>query len=160
MKNNTIKSLIYRLEKITDKYKQPLPLKALNNIKNLTPFVKLPNDFVILNSICRCDFFSIFELYNFENEEGVVKNTKALRELYNLPNNYIVLAEDDPGLILMKINSEENAEVIMCSHYDFENICQGKPMEEDPTIFPTFTDFYEYLLDEEEKNSLENQGKE
>lgn len=119
--------------------------------------ILFPYDFKRLCSFYGYNFFRVFPFYNFENEEGVIGETLRLRRECKLPDNYLVLAQDDHRVVLMKINSPYSSEVILCSYYDFNNICAGKPMEENPTIFPCFVDFYEFLLDEEEKIQAEDQ---
>jgi hypothetical protein len=156
--NKRLNLIVSRLNKINDQYKQPLPSKSLEKIRNITPL--LSEDFITLNNFCRCDFFRSFEFYNFENEEGVIEETLGLRQTWGLPNNYLVLAMDDAGPTLLKINSPENSEVILCSYYDLENICAGKTFEENPIIYNSFTDFYEFLLDEEEKRRAEKESDE
>lgn len=133
----------------------------MDSIKNVEKKLDIlfPEDFKILCTFYGYDFFRYTAFFNFEMEEGVINETLSLRKEYNLPNNYLLLDQDEPGPILMKITSNDNAEVIMCSYGDFLNICGGKPYAEDPMIFPTFADFYEFLLDEEEKMRKEEQDK-
>ena len=113
--------------------------------------IVLPKDFKTLCGNCSYEAAFFFEFYNFGDLEGVIGETLGLRKACSLPGNYLVLAMDDAGPVLMKINSINSAEVILCSYKDFENICKTKPYYENPTIFPTFVDFYEFLLDKEEK---------
>ncbi len=148
--DNRLKSIISRLNDIDDQYKQPLPIESLSALSNICPTSILPQDFSILNKICRCDFFQFFDFYNFDSEGGVIRETLYYRKDYNLAENYLVLFSDDVSFVLLK-TSPDTSQVIWCDYLDFFNLCDSKPMEYDPTIFPTFTDFFEFLLDEEEK---------
>lgn len=64
--------------------------------------------------------------------------------------------QDDVSFLLLKTKSLDESEVIWYAYQYFFNLCDGKPMEYNPTIFPSFTDFFEYLLDEEEKMQAED----
>lgn len=110
----------------------------------------LPIEFRVLCTFYGYDFFRFFDFLNFEREDGVIKHTQIWRQNINLPENYIVLSEDSESAVLMRIDKKQ-AEVIWCSLEDVFNLCDGLPMQYNPTIFPTFTAFYEFLLDEEEK---------
>lgn len=115
--------------------------------------IKLSKDFITLNNYHRYDYLDNFEWYSFDY--GVPAETKSLRSACGLPHNYLILADDSPGPTLMKIVDDQTSEVILCSDYDFDCICKDKDFEENPIIFSSFTDFYEYLLDEEEKRLKE-----
>ena len=64
--------------------------------------------------------------------------------------------QDDVSFLLLKTKSLDESGVIWCAYKDFFILCEGKPMEYNPTIFPSFTDFFEYLLYEEEKMQAED----
>lgn len=132
-----------------------LTLEEINKVEQELK-LKLPQDFTELCSIYSYECFQRFEFLNFGMDKGVISETLDLRKACNLPNNYLVLEEDDPGMVLMKINEDASSEVIICSYYDFDSICLGRPYEENPTIFSSFTDFYEFLINEEEKMRAED----
>ena len=75
MKTNKLENLIVKLNRIKDKYKVPLPKKALSELAVLCPNRKLPEDFFYLNSICRTDFFNFFDFFNFERNDGVARTS-------------------------------------------------------------------------------------
>jgi hypothetical protein len=134
-----------------------LTVTEVNNVERELQLT-LPNDFKRICSYCSYEFLGGFEFYSFDI--GVIKKNLEFRKNYNLPNNYIVLVqEDDVAFILLKTISTEKSEVIWCDYQDFFNLCDGEPMVYNPTIFPSFTDFYEFLLDEEEKSRAENAGR-
>ena len=118
--------------------------------------VSFTDDFKTLNKINLYDSFPDFEFYGFDScgNYGIVASTLSLREIDNVGKNYIFAAQDDASMLLFEIQ-EDNMRVIWCGHEEFERLCNGEPMEEDYTIFETFADFYEYLLDEEEKRNAE-----
>lgn len=115
-----------------------------------------------LNAILRYDYLSAFEFLNFQTPYGVIEETLKLREFCNLPESYVVLTiEDDVRAVLLETVSNVNKEnrVIFCTLYDLQNVNENGVMVEDPTIFPTFTDFFSYLLDQEEKLRAEEKTK-
>lgn len=149
--NDRYPSINNKLKSIIDEHKVPLSDAALNNIAQICPHKKLPLDFITLNKKHRADFFSFFDFFNFGNKEGVVEETLYYREKENLPHNYIVLFSDDVSFVLLKTLPDKASEVIWCDEPDFYNLCRKGRMEYKATVFNSFTDFYEFLLDEEEK---------
>ena len=116
--------------------------------------VNLPEDFKKINTECSYEFIYFTSGLSFP--DGVVETTKDWRANINLPHNYLVLSDDGTSAVLMKIDGAQST-VIWCSLEDVLRMCDGEEMIYDPLIFPTFTDFYSYLLDEEEKIRKENQ---
>lgn len=116
--------------------------------------VILPDDFKYISNFYDYEYISFFDFYSFPI--GVINQTKYYRDHHNLENNYLVLFWDDVSFVLFKTKSSQESEVVWCNHPDFFNLCEGKPMEYKPTIFPSFTDFFEYLLEEEEKLQAED----
>jgi hypothetical protein len=113
--------------------------------------VFFPNDFKVLCEFYGYDYFRLFDFLNFERVDGVIGETLYYRSNHGLAENYIVLFSGNVSFVVLHIESSNESEVIWCDYLDFFNLCDGLPMEYKPTIFPTFTDFYEFLLDEEEK---------
>jgi hypothetical protein len=109
-------------------------------------------DFKKTNSVFRYDYFLLFDFFNFQgnSKTSVVQKTLRLRQNANLPLDTLILSEDDASVLLMKCLGDHE-EIYWIAVEDYENYCEGKPLEYNPTIFPTFTDFFAYLLDEEEK---------
>ena len=98
--------------------------------------------------------YCLFSFGFFSFPEGVLQETLRLRQNANLPLNTLILSEDDASVLLMKCLGDHE-EIYWIAIEDYENYCEGKPLEYDPNIFPTFTDFFAYLLDEEEKRRAE-----
>jgi hypothetical protein len=118
--------------------------------------ILLPNDFK--NIVCKCDFsqINIFSFFNINalcsDEFGLVNQNKIFREKINFPPNCVVLYYEY-GLIYMETKDDESipTPIIYCSDESACNLyLTGKP-EVVYSSFPSFTDFFEYLLDEEEK---------
>jgi hypothetical protein len=118
--------------------------------------VELPDDFKKLCISCSYEISYPFDFLNFGTDDGVIGETQYYRKNYSLPDNYMILSQqDDVSFVLLKAISVDKSEVIWCDYQDFFNLCNSKSFQYNPTIFPTFTDFYEFLLDEEEKMRAE-----
>jgi hypothetical protein len=52
--------------------------------------------------------------------------------------------------------SDINVKVIWCSVYDLENYFSGQKLSLEYDVYPTFADFFKFLLDEEEKMRAED----
>jgi hypothetical protein len=48
--------------------------------------------------------------------------------------------------------------VIWCDEMDVYNLCDTGEFKYNPTIWPSFTDFFEYLVEQEEKMQAEDSG--
>ena len=154
MINEKIDNCIQRVSLLKKDHKPESSEEVIKNAETKLNIL-LPKDFRILCTFYGYDYFHLFEFYNFDI--GVIEETLKFRKNCNLPHNYIVLTQDnDVSFVLLKTISAEESEVIWCDYMDFFNLCDGKPMVYNPTIFATFTDFYEFLLDEEEKSLAEN----
>ncbi len=117
--------------------------------------VIIPNDFKYINSKYNYEYIDFFSFYSFSF--GVIEETLYYRANYNLEKEYVILSkQDDVSFLLLKTKSLDESEVVWCAYQDFFNLCDGRPMEYNPTIFPSFTDFFEYLLDEEQKMQAED----
>ena len=145
------------------------PSKGLNT-KQVQAFknklsITLPDD--VKNILDFYDGYyglAYLSMYSFD-QSGVGWNicdeTLRLRQSINLPKNLIVLAEPDESIILMEITngSEVTSKVYWLGAGDAYNLAESKPLEDNPMIFKTFTDFFSYLLDEEEKRRADEKVK-
>jgi hypothetical protein len=115
-----------------------------------------PHDFCAFAEICDYEYLSDFEWLNIslENQQSVIHKTVSFRNSLNLPNKYVVLMiQDDVSVVLIETQDspDKPSPVIWCDLIpDFFNLCEGKQMEQNPTIWPSFTDFFEYLVEQEE----------
>lgn len=133
-----------------NKIEQELGIILPNDFKEITQFY----DGGITGNLLGGIYFPGF-LYN--KKCPLVENTSHMRDL-GLPPRYIFLYEDDAGAIFMETQDspDKPARVIWCDIPDAENLLAGKPFEYNPTIFPSFTDFFESLVEQEEKDRAED----
>lgn len=72
-----------------------------------------------------------------------------------LPQNYLILAgfRDDGESVSLETPNDPNTNtrVIWCDMEDVYNLCLKGEFEYNPTIWPSFTDFFEYLVEQEEE---------
>lgn len=131
-----------------------LPALKSEDIENLRKklAINFSKDFFELSILGDFEYNNSFSFYNLhlDNACSVVGETLRLRKDANLPLDTLILSEDDASIWLMKCLGDHE-EIYWIAVEDYENYCEGKPLEYDPNVFPTFTDFFAYLLDEEEK---------
>ena len=140
------------------------------NCKNVSDILNivLPNDFVNIGSVFRYDVFSFQEFFDFLNEKkswGIVQNNLELRKEFTKysegksdMSHILVLADDDGGSVFMitQDTPEKPTPIIWCDAGDmYWYSIDGKfPHPHDE--WPSFTDFFEYLVEQEEKNLEED----
>lgn len=124
-------------------------LQEVQNVLNIT----LPEDFVYINKVISYEYFSSFSFLNFgDTEDGsVIYVSLGAYDFFRGDPNYCILYEDDAGVIIMNNCSREGCLIYWCAIEDVENILNNQPLLYAYEYFPSFTDFFEYLLDEEEK---------
>ena len=118
--------------------------------------VKIPEDFSYLWGKYNYQYVYSFDCLEFPID--VEKNTKFFREK-GLPEKYIILYEKgDAGSIFMETSNdpETPAPVYWCDMEDVYNLCEEGVFKYHPTAWDSFTDFFEYLVNEEEKCQLED----
>ena len=145
--NQTVDILIKRASNII---KDPIVLdeQEINFVEQKLG-VTFPEDFKAINQQIGYESFDFFDYYSFNC--GVIEETVYYRNKEKLPHNYLVLTSDDVSFLLLKLKPDNTSEVIWCDEPDFYNLCRKGKMEYKATVFKSFTDFYEFLLDEEEK---------
>lgn len=135
--------------------------KALNHEKlSHLLGVNFSNVFKEIGLKARFDFLSHIDFFSMDQEGdySVIGETLRLRKGANLPEDTLVLSENDASILLMKCFGDHE-EVYWIAIEDYYHYCDGKKLLYNPTIFPTFTDFFSYLLDEEEKQRREENTK-
>lgn len=143
-----IKFLKERIAKLI----QGFPISAMEfKIVEENLKIKLPHDFIELNSVKSYEFNTLFSFLNFGDigENSVIKFTEEMWNFFGGDKNFIMLFNDGTSVILMHTNGNSNT--IRVAVEDVENVLNGSILKYKHTIFPTFADFFEYLLDEEEK---------
>ena len=118
--------------------------------------VVLSNDFKKILTVYsggKLGLHSIFTLYDDGRDYNIVNRTLYYRNCdLNLPVTYIALEETEVSFVVLETQSQANMQtkVIECSIEDIYNLAKGNPLLYNPTIFPSFTDFFEYLIKQEE----------
>jgi hypothetical protein len=124
--------------------------------------IKLPQDLVdILDYYCGYSDIAKLSLFSFVEEGNswnVCDQTEHFREIIKLPPEYLVLKEGDESFIVLKTSSNPKvpSPVIWLSSVDVLNLIEGNQLLDNPIFFPTFADFFKFLLDEEEKMRAED----
>ena len=133
---------------------QPISDREILNVERKLK-ITLPADFKEICKDYSYEGFSRFDFFNFglENEHSVIGETLGYRKSLNFPQKYLVLYEDDASFICMEMQGdpEKLTPIIWCAIEDVSQLCKGKPLQYEHTIFPSFTDFFEYLISNEEK---------
>lgn len=92
-------------------------------------------------------------LFTFQKGSNwsVSKKTKFFRKKIGLPNRYLVLKEGDESFIVLETQDTSTlaAPVYWIGLSDVDNLVAGKSLIDDPIVYKTFADFFEFLLDEE-----------
>lgn len=151
---HNLNNLKVRIKKVLGNH--PLKIGEINSVEKALN-ITLPELFKELNSVCSYEYAILFSFFNFGRSDAnsVISATLGIRQNYHNSQNDIVLYLDDAGIVLLNI-SDINAKVIWCSVYDLENYFSGEPLTQDYDLFPTFSDFFKFLLDEEEKMRAED----
>ena len=140
---------------ITRALKFNFPSLKEENINNICSklSVNFSKDFLSLAKYVDFEYFNAFHIYSLlsEDEYSVINETLRLRLECGLHKETIFLFEDDASILLMRCCGTHE-EVYWIAVEDFYNYCEGKPLEHNPTIFKSFPEFFEYLLNEEEKS--------
>lgn len=118
--------------------------------------VSFSKEFIEISSQVSFEYFGSFSWFNSDQtgHYSIIGETQDLRTERGLPNNILGLTEDDASLWFMECLGDHE-EVYGIAIEDGENFCEGIPLQYDYDFFPTFADFFKYLLDEEEKSRAE-----
>jgi hypothetical protein len=149
------------MNELKDRYLQLFPEKGISNFK-ITKIekrlsIKIPQDLKeILTYYAGYSDIASLSLFSFLEDEigwNVCDKTEEFRKLIKLPNKYLVLKEGDESFIVLetKNDQEDLAPIYWIGISDVQNLIEEKPLLDNPTIFQTFAEFFEYLLEEEEK---------
>jgi len=114
--------------------------------------INLPKAFINIAEFFKDQIIAnrfLFTINSDVNEEcSITGATLLYRKNARLPNKYLALEETEVSITLL---DTETGQVLYLAVEDVYNLCEGNPLKYDPIIYPSFTDFFEYLLDEEEK---------
>lgn len=128
---------------------RPASIELLDGIEQQLQ-VKLPSDFREI-----CDFFDgggmdvlpLFSLAGNAPQLNPLHETLRCRETIGIPSNFLVLAEPPESLVILDCFGE--GRVLWVDAVDASRIVTGK-FTSKPNIWPSFANFFSYLLDEEE----------
>ena len=121
--------------------------------------INFSNDFIEITEryIYECLYGAYIEFYSLYNKDlhysGVVEQTLVFRRKLFLPDRYVLLSDmGDAGAVFMETQDSPNkpSPVIYCDQMDVDSIIKEQPLKYNPTIWPSFTDFFEYLVEQEE----------
>lgn len=120
--------------------------------------IKLPFDFYQLNKYFKGESLIIrYGLFSFDPSAkgyNVIDKTLSYRNAHNpLPHKYLALGENSVSFIAL---DTETGKVIEMATNDYGNLVGGEELCDNPQYFNSFTDFFAFLLDEEEKERAEN----
>ena len=135
--------------------------------KNLK--IVLPNDFVKLTSHIsyECSNFVQFLIVDVavDDVDGVIKTNLELRKEYEKysegksdMSHILVLADDDGGSVFMitQDSPEKPTPVIWCDYGDMYYYSIHKNFRNPHDKWPSFTAFFEYLVEQEEQRLRED----
>ncbi|ARN84932.1 SMI1/KNR4 family protein [Candidatus Nucleicultrix amoebiphila] len=155
MNDEKIEHLIKRYRNLFEK--KGLDSKKLHLIEDKLELV-LPDDFKQISKV-----FDGYEeiagqsFFSFDPDVkgwNVVEKTLFYRKSSCfLPRNFLALREESESFVVMETKDDPklNTSIIECSLSDANNLIDMK-FYDNPTIFPSFTDFFEYLIEQEEKD--------
>lgn len=138
--------------------KRALPLNHIKYIEKVLS-IKLPEELKHIMSVfdgyCEIAHQSFFSFNSTFKGWNIVEKTLFYRKSdCKLPQKYLALREEGENFIVL---NTETKSVLWCSLSDAYQLKEGERLLDQPTIFPTFTDFFEYLVTEEEKERGINQ---
>lgn len=123
--------------------------------------ITLSDDFILIskyfNGDQRLGYMSLFSFDPFLDGWNIVDQTLELRKNINFPKNFLFLEQEGESFVTMltKDDRSEPTPVYWCGSSDIYNLMEGKPLEDSVMTFPSFTDFFEYLVTEEENKRAE-----
>lgn len=150
---NRIKALVERAKSI----KKPMVLlnEEIDTVASELKVV-FSEDFYEINKKFRFDnlHFDFFCFY-LKTCNQVVEETRKFRQTIHIPHRYVVLGDmGDAGAIFIETqdSSKKSSPVIYCDQMDVDNLIEEKPLQFNPLLWPSFTDFFEYLVEQEEES--------
>lgn len=114
--------------------------------------VELPLDFVEIATFYSGGYLggiSHHEIASKSVSTNIVEETLRIRESVGLNPNFVVIAEPPESIIVLQVSSAP--EVIWCDAVEAKNL-NSRKFENDPITWNMYSDFFEYLLDEEDNS--------
>ena len=138
-------------------------LLFMNKVENILDIV-IPNDMKEISKQISCDLLGCFDFFDFtvdsDNWGGIIKNNLELRKEYSEHSEgesdmsrILVLADDDGGSVFMitQDSPDKPTPVIWCDYGDMYYYSIHKKFQHPHDEWPSFTAFFEYLIEQEEK---------
>jgi SMI1-KNR4 cell-wall len=155
------------IEQLAERYCNLFPLDSLTEEEivriEIMLDIKLPNDFKAISKIYSGGLMGLHSIYTFNPDSGtnydIVNRTLFYRNnSLHLPHRFIALKESEVSFIVMETQSDANIDtrIIECSIEDAYNLAEEKPLLYGPVIYKNFTEFFQFLIEEEEKERREN----
>lgn len=135
--------------------------KELEKVEEILQVV-LPPDFKEISNYYSGGIIGNVSIFNFkpnlEDEYSLVSKSLIYRAKINLPNKFVVLY-DEYGFILLNTEPNKNLEasILDLSSTDIFNLIEGKPLESNTRLYSAFSEYFEYLLDQEEEERKEDE---
>lgn len=117
--------------------------------------INLPEDFKLITSFYSGGFlgdFSIFTISSDDSDDfGIINRALVFRDIIKLPEKYLPLYSEY-GFVYVDLDSTSKnfKKVIYCSPEEAQLLSDRSFPKEPYWAFPSFTDFFEYLITEEE----------
>ncbi|MDR2155778.1 MAG: hypothetical protein LBE78_12285 [Burkholderiaceae bacterium] len=114
--------------------------------------LSLPHDFLSATKFFDGSGIAVLPLHAIacEPATNVLSETKRLRDSIGLPEKFLVLGEPPESLLVLDCS---DGRVIWCDAIDAPRL--GKePLAREPETWRAFSDFFTYLLDEEENDRV------
>ena len=109
------------------------------------------------------DSVPVYQFYGFGCKGNYCVTSASLlyRQHLQLPYRYLVLSEDDCAAIFLETqdNPEKDSPVHIVDLNDIERFIQGEKLEYGYEYFQSFTDFFQYLIEQEEEYQKEKSAR-
>lgn len=124
--------------------------------------LKFPDDFRVIAHAYGGGYLggcSLFTLYDDGEDYNIVNKTLHYRECdLHLPHRYLALEETGVSFVVLDTSTSPMfaGRVIECSIEDIYNLAAGDSLRYDHDIYNSFSDYFEYLVKEEEEERAED----
>lgn len=112
--------------------------------------IKLPNDFREISSFYSGGDVGGIDIHSFilSDPTNFIGETLRIREAVGLPNRFVVIAEQAESIIVM--DTENKPSIIWLDSVEVTKL-EKQDFISKPDVWQDFSDFLNYLLDEEEE---------
>jgi hypothetical protein len=126
-------------------------IQEIQNIEKKLEII-LPKDFKDISTCYRGGLLGGMSLLTIDddgdNHYGIIHLTLSFRKQSLIKKDYLVLMYDSPSIVFLNC---QTGYVYYISEYDLDNLLKDQELMDDPTVFKSYANFFQYLLDEEEK---------